>query len=123
MGDISIEENAACSAEPVDISSSNICNFLEQIIFSDADIEKCQEDLPILLYIAGYACFTVLKKLQCCSCKERIVDDDPQTDDSMHLITSTSRGGLLAPNIVVSNIILYNYLVISKLTNELENNF
>ncbi|KAK7861885.1 hypothetical protein R5R35_001482 [Gryllus longicercus] len=40
---------------------------------SENDILSCNEDFPVLVYISGYCCHSVLKKIKCIFCKEIIV--------------------------------------------------
>ena len=36
------------------------------------DINKCREVLSVILYLAGYCCYTVFMKMKCSSCKDLI---------------------------------------------------
>lgn len=34
------------------------------------DFDKCKEVIPVIVYLAGYCCYSVDKKIKCSSCKE-----------------------------------------------------
>ena len=40
------------------------------------DINECREVLPFILYLAGYCCYVVFKKIKCNSCKDIISGRD-----------------------------------------------
>ena len=85
---------------------------------TEDDIVKAVEYEQVITYLAGYCCFTVSKKMKCGLCKELITynEDTENLPDNHNYIQGISRGGLLYPIDAVVNIILYNYIVISKLT-------
>ena len=87
-----------------------------RIDVKEDDINKCREVLPVILYLAGYCCYVVFKKIKCNSCKDLIsgrdnVEEIPETNSYFRVINSS----LLYPNDTTTNFILYNYVVIDKL--------
>ena len=82
------------------------------------DFDKCKDILPVIVYLAGYCCYTVNKKMKCKSCYEIISRNDydnepPASYDYLHGI---SRGSLCSPDVITVNIVQYNYIIINKLT-------
>ena len=70
-----------------------------------------------ILYLAGYCCYAVFKKIKCNSCKDLIsrkdnVEEIPETNSYFQGI---NRGSLLYPNDITTNFVLSNYVVIDKL--------
>ena len=57
------------------------------------DINKCREFLPVILYLAGYCCYTVFKKIKCNSCKDLISKRDNM--EEINEINSYFQGILL----------------------------
>ena len=47
-----------------------------RIDVKEDDINKCKEVLPVILYLAGYCCYAVFKKMKCNSCKDLISGRD-----------------------------------------------
>lgn len=84
---------------------------------SESDILTSNEDLPVMVYIFGYCCHSVLKQMKCIPCKEVIVSVEfLNTDDGcFKLIFNKSRGKLLYPQLSVVNYIIYCYLIVTKL--------
>ena len=73
--------------------------------------------LPVITYLAGYCCYAVWKKMKCTICKELITCNDVENlPDNNLYIKGVSRGSLLYPEESVVNIVMYNYIVINKLT-------
>ena len=80
------------------------------------DFDECEDDLPIIVYLARYCCYTVDKRLRCKFCKELTTETSgyfPQSHDYSY-VNGVSRGSLLHPSSVRVNIIMYTYLVINK---------
>lgn len=86
------------------------------------DIEKCMEYLQVITYLAGYCCFAVSKKMKCEFCKDLLTcnEDIDSLPDNHNYIQGISRGALLYPDDAVVNIIMYNYIVLTKLTQNAE---
>lgn len=85
------------------------------------DIEKANSVLPVITYVAGYCGFSILKKYNCSMCKEMLSRSDTPSlniSDNFSMINGLDRGGLLYPNEIPINIVLYSYIVINKLTVE-----
>ena len=74
-----------------------------------------------MAYIAGYCCYSVLRKYKCEQCKTHLVKTDleelPDIND-FSFINHIDRGRLLYPNDISVNIVLYSYIVVSKLTKD-----
>ena len=75
------------------------------------------EEKFFLLYLAGYCCYAVFKKIKCNSCKDLIsgkdnVEEIPEINSYFQEI---NRGSLLYPNDITTNFLLCNYVVIDKL--------
>ena len=43
-----------------------------RIDVKEEDVNKCQEVLSVILYLAGSCCYAVFKKIKCNSCKDLI---------------------------------------------------
>ena len=88
-----------------------------KIDVKEDDFNKCGEVLPVILYLAGYCCYVVSKKIKCNSCKDLIsgrdnVEEIPEINSYFRGI---NRGSLLYPNNTTTNFVTYNYVVIDKL--------
>ena len=88
-----------------------------RIDFKEDDINKCREVLPIILYLAGYNCYVVFKKIKCNSCKDLIsgrdnVEEIPKINSYFREI---NRGSLLYPNDTTTDLVMCIYVVIDKL--------
>ena len=80
------------------------------------DLEKANNYLPVITYIAGYCVYSVTKKLKCDKCREVLISPGGNVENlSNTLIASISRGGLLHPSESVISLVLITYLVINKL--------
>ena len=81
---------------------------------TDNDVHQCKEVLPIIIYLAGYCCNAILKKMKCHSCKSLVSGRDDMLPDINSYFQGINRGSLLYPN-NVTNLVLYNYIIINKL--------
>ena len=81
---------------------------------TDNDVHQCKV-LPIIIYLAGYCCNAVLKKMKCYSCKSLVSGRDDMLPDINSYFQGINRGSLLYPNDVTTNLVLYNYIIINKL--------
>ena len=88
------------------------------ITVSESDIEKCKDVLPVIVYLAGYCCFAIFKKMKCKYCRNLVTcgNDDEEMPDSHSYIDAVSRGSLMHPDTATTNIVMYNYIVINRLT-------
>ena len=82
---------------------------------TDNDVHQCKEVLPIIIYLAGYCCNAVFKKMKCYSCKSLVSGRDDMLPDINSYFQGINRGSLLYPNDVTTNLVLYNYIIINKL--------
>lgn len=85
---------------------------------TEDDVNQCKEVLPVILYLAGYCCHAVFKKLKCNSCKNLISGREAVEEiaELNSYFQGINRGSLLYPNDITNNFVLYNYIVINKLT-------
>ena len=82
---------------------------------TDNDVHRCKEVLPIIIYLAGYCCNTIFKKMKCYSCKSLVSGRDDMLPDINSYFQGINRGSLLYPNDITTNLVLYNYIIINKL--------
>lgn len=106
---------------PIDESSGDDnLQKVPPIIIEDDDIKNCENYLPVLTYLGGFCCYSVLKKLKCDSCKTNLtLNMDVNLDKNYNLIKNLDRGGLKCPNQTVVSIVMINYIVV-KLYSEYE---
>ena len=88
-----------------------------RIDVKDEDVNKCREVIPLILYLAGYRCHAIFKKIEYNSSEDLIsvrdnVEEKPQINNYFQGI---NRGSLLYLNDTTINSILYNYVVIGTL--------
>lgn len=126
FGEIEIDELQEPSST---LSAASDIEKIENLLFnvevSDEEIKSCNNDLPILVYVAGYCCHSVLKQLKCSCCKDIIVMDEYLNidDKAYELIRDKSRGKLLHPQHHIVNVVVHNFLLVSKLCGDLEEIF
>ena len=82
---------------------------------TDNDVHLCKEVLPITIYLAGYCCNAVFKKMKCYSGKSLVSRREDMLPDINSYFQGINRGSPLYPNDVTTNLVLYNYTVINKL--------
>ena len=61
---------------------------------TDNDIHQCKEVLPIIIYLAGYCCNTISKKMKCYSCKSLVSGRDDMLPDINSYFQGINRGSL-----------------------------
>ena len=61
-----------------------------RIDVKEDDINKSREVLPVILYLTGYCCYVVFKKIKCNCCKDLISGRD--NVEEMPEINSCFRG-------------------------------
>lgn len=75
---------------------------------SGDDIENEKEQLPVLVYIAGYAVHSALKKYQCESCKMLLTISKPLDVSCLYsIVDNIDRGGLLYPSNKIIVVVFY----------------
>lgn len=81
------------------------------------DTEKCKDVLAVITYLAGYCCYAVCKKMKCLFCKDIVTCTDlaDTLPENHSYIQGLSRGSLLYPDDITTNIVMYNYIIINKL--------
>ena len=92
-----------------------VCNL--DVSVCEKGIDNCNDILLVMVYLAGYCCFAVLKKLKCNSCRSMITcsDTGEEIPESHSYTDRISRWSLLHPASITASIIMYNYIVINKL--------
>lgn len=126
FGDLAI--HLSHKGDELEESNNNIVNenLRNNVCINNSDIGNIESDIPILTYIAGYCCYSVVKKLNCEICKENLTINKQllvNVDNSYNLIKTFDRG-LLYPHPDVLNIVMHNYIVVQKLVSkEFENEF
>ena len=81
------------------------------------DIENCVDQLPVLIYLAGYCVYGVSKKLKCSACKDLLSYQEAQEQlPENNYILGISRRGLIYLHESVVNVVMYSYVNINKLT-------
>ena len=80
------------------------------------DINKCREVLPVMLYLAGYCCNVVFKKIKnnCCKYLNPRIDNVENTWKKIYFL-GFNRGSNLYPNDWSTNFVIYNVVVIDIL--------
>lgn len=83
----------------------------------ESDIENCKESdvLPVIVHLSGCCCYAAFKKMKCNFCKDILTFSNDEIPESHSYTEGISRGSLMHPNIVVTNIVMYSYIVINKL--------
>lgn len=72
--------------------------------------------LPVIVYVAGYCCYAVPEKMKCKHCKDLLIyDNENDVLESYQYVDGLSRGSLMRPNPLVTNIVIYNYVVINRM--------
>lgn len=95
------------------------------IVISDDDIAKATEKLPVIVYVGGYCVYSVLKKLDCEECTSNLTIDKESSKDNpaVQFTMNLDRGQLIIPSSNVVNVVMYTYIVVSKLCFEHEDKF
>ncbi|XP_068083561.1 uncharacterized protein [Anabrus simplex] len=82
----------------------------KHINVSETDLKISDSDLAVLTYVAGYCCYSILRKLKCQNCSEFLVLDKKLACGKEHeLITELDRGGLKYPQELPVMIVMYTY--------------
>lgn len=91
-----------------------------KIMISKDDIEKCKKVLPVIVYVAGYCCYAVQKKNNCKHCKDLLTynSDNDVLPENHEYVDGISRGSLMHPNPLITNMVMYNYIVIDKMAKD-----
>ena len=87
---------------------------------SQSDIDKCKEVLPVIVYLAGYYCYAVFKKTKCSYCKDLVTYNNNENDmpENHNYIDGISRGSLMHPDPITTNIVMYTYIVVNKMAKD-----
>lgn len=93
--------------------------FSQKICITETDIKKVAHLLPVIVYLAGYCCNSVFKKIKCAICKENLtINKTINLNKNYSLIQNLDRGGLLCPVPAVINLVMYNYITLDKIVND-----
>ncbi|KAL3208549.1 hypothetical protein MRX96_039010 [Rhipicephalus microplus] len=94
------------------------------VVVSSETLSKIQEVLPILVYVAGYAVYATLKRLNCAKCKDVLTVNKTITVSAAHehydLVKQLDRGGLVYPSMFALNAVAHCYVVVEQLATQPE---
>lgn len=96
------------------------------VTISSSDLDKAVDKLPVIVYIGGYAVYSVLKKLNCENCRHNLTIEKGDISSQNEVVKFTinlDRGQLMIPSPKVTEIVLYTFAVVSKLCFEHEETF
>lgn len=78
--------------------------------------------IPVLVYVAGYAVYSALKKLKCQKCREALTLNKAISvsvaDKHYDLIRAMDCGGLVHATMFVVNAVAHNYAVVEQLSKQ-----
>ena len=88
-----------------------------KIDVKEDDVNKCRDILSIIVYLVGYCCYAVFKKIKCNSCKNLISwrDNVEEIPEMYSYFQGINRVSHLYPNDTTTNFVLHYYVVIGKL--------
>ena len=91
-----------------------IANFIS---LTPDDFLSIQDSLPVITYIAGYCCYSVVKRLRYSTRKEQLVCPVNNMENTLanYLIKGVSRGSFLYPSPRLLHIITVSYLAMNKI--------
>lgn len=86
------------------------------VVITDTDVNSANDSIPVIMYVAGYCCYSINKKLQCDECKTKITSNNGDISNNFNngLIKGISRGGLLYPSCDMAHVVLISYIVFDK---------
>ncbi|XP_077489629.1 uncharacterized protein LOC144100614 [Amblyomma americanum] len=93
------------------------------VVTRDA-LSKIQDIIPVLVYVAGYAVYATLKKLNCMKCRAALTVGKTITVSAAqkyyHLVKDIDRGGLIFPALFAVNAVTHNYVVVEQVSKKAE---
>lgn len=102
-----------------EVSESILQKFSHGITVSEEDVNGVKQEMPLLTYIAGYCCYSILKKLNCESCKGSLtVDKQLLVDEDAYAWIKVFDRGLLYPHPDVLNAVVYCFVVVQKIVSK-----
>ncbi|XP_055952267.1 uncharacterized protein LOC129988144 [Argiope bruennichi] len=111
------DENNDDGKEPINLIFCDIS-------VEESDIDKIEDTLPIIAYLAGCCSHGAFKKAKCLHCRQKLIMDANSIPPSFKLIDVKYKGGLLYPIKTVFNSVTHTYIVVQKLISEkYENKF
>ncbi|XP_049954783.1 uncharacterized protein LOC126470814 [Schistocerca serialis cubense] len=97
-------------------SSVNDSGYTFNVNISEDGLKNVESELPVLTYIAGYCCHSLIRKLQCSDCTDfLILDRSMTTEKQFNLIRQLDRGSLKFPREFPVTVVMYSYLTLQKL--------
>lgn len=94
------------------------------VVLSSETLSKIQDILPIMVYVAGFAVYATLKKLNCAKCKDALTVDKIITVSAAHehydLVKQLDRGGLVYPSMFALSAVAHSYVVVEQLATQPE---
>ncbi|XP_035217487.1 LOW QUALITY PROTEIN: uncharacterized protein LOC118190813 [Stegodyphus dumicola] len=109
-----LEINNSNYEEPLD--ESEIALWLKLISVEENDFQNIQSLLPALIYVAGYCLYAANKKIKCSECYQIMaIDNTIDICEKYVFIRNLDRGNLKYPSEEVIQIVIYNYIIITKL--------
>ena len=85
-----------------------------RIDVKEDDVNKSSDVLPVILYLVGYCCYAVFKKIKC---KDLISERDNMKEilEINSKLQGINKCFLLYPNDATINFVIYDYVIIDKL--------
>lgn len=88
-----------------------------KVSLSESEIKKPREDMPALVYIAGFHAHAALRRHPCDDCSSQLTIKEREVKPSDHvLIDDMSRGGLKFPEPCIVHAVLCTKIVLQQLT-------
>lgn len=103
--------------EDCDSGECNDVHVLEPLTIDD--VSSTDDVLPVIVYVAGYCCYSICKKLSCSDCKTLLTCAEGDVDKLQNSYTQgISRGSLLYPHETVVKLVRFTYLCVNKLCSD-----
>ncbi|XP_042146182.1 uncharacterized protein LOC121835767, partial [Ixodes scapularis] len=94
------------------------------VVVTEEALSQIKDIIPVLVYVAGYAVYATVKKLNCEKCRAVWSIDKTITVSVMQqhydLVRELDRGGLIHPTMFVVNAVANNYVVVVQLSKQPE---
>ncbi|CAN8006962.1 unnamed protein product [Ixodes hexagonus] len=92
------------------------------VVVTEEALSKIKDIIPVLVYVAGYAVYATLRKLNCEDCRAVLAIDKTitvsVTQQHYHLVRELDRGGLCHPTMFVVNAVANSYVVVTQLSKQ-----
>ncbi|XP_077558528.1 uncharacterized protein LOC144174001 isoform X2 [Haemaphysalis longicornis] len=87
-------------------------------------LSKIKDMMPVLVYVAGHAVYTTLKKMRCAKCRPALTVDKAITisvaQQHHDLVKELDREGLVFPTMFAVNAVAFSYVVVEQLLKQAE---